>query len=245
MSLAQNPHPSADGPPPTAPGDSGTGAPLVVGVTGGIASGKSAIARLLEEAGFVRLDADAVARETTDLPEVRAALRQRFGELVPPLPHPLDRAALAEVAFGDPAARADLDALTHPAIRARLLSGLARAREAGRSAVLDVPLLLEGGLVDACDAVIFVDTPDDARRARAAARGWAPAELARREAAQLPLPVKRSRATAILDNSSTLQHAAQQVERLLQAWSVDRPASIALPGATEPDPHAAPSLPPT
>lgn len=245
MSLAENAHPSSGGPLPTPPGGSEPDLPLVVGVTGGIASGKSAIARLLEEAGFVRLDADAVARETTDLPEIRAALRQRFGELVPPLPHPMDRAALAEVAFGDPAARADLDALTHPAIRARLLAGLARARDAGRSVVLDVPLLLEGGLVATCDAVIFVDTPDEARRSRAAARGWTPSELARREAAQLPLPVKRSRATAILDNSSTLQHAARQVERLLEAWSVDRPASIAPPGATEPDPHAAPSPPPT
>ncbi len=230
MSLKENPHPSDAR--STAPGPRGAPEPaglppLVVGVTGGIASGKSAIARLFEAAGFVRLDADAVAREATDLPEVRAALRQRFGNLVPTLPHPLDRQALADVAFQDTEARADLDALTHPAIRGRLLEGLAEARAAGRPVVLDVPLLLEGGLVAHCDAVVFVDTPDAARLARAAERGWSEGELARRESAQLPLPVKRSRATATIDNSSTLSQAAQQVERLLRSWSRVRPAAPA------------------
>jgi dephospho-CoA kinase len=225
MSLAENPHPSGSAPDPRFPVGSRPSPTLVIGVTGGIASGKSAVARLFEQAGLVRLDADAVARQTTDLPAIRAGLRQRFGEIVPPLPLPLDRAALASIAFRDPDARADLDALTHPAIRAHLLAGLAAARDAGRSVVLDVPLLLEGGLAAHCDAVVFVETPDAVRLERAAARGWDDGELARREAAQLPLPVKRSRATATIDNSSTLLHAAQQVERLLQSWTDTRPRS--------------------
>jgi dephospho-CoA kinase len=244
MSLAENAHPSEDAPVSAPSGGLEPPPPLVIGVIGGIASGKSAVAGLFEAAGLVRLDADAAARQATDRPEVRAGLRQRFGRIVPALPEPLDRTALAAVVFRDPEARADLDALTHPAIRARLLSGLAEAREAGRDVALDVPLLLEGGLVSRCDEVVFVDTPDDIRHARAAGRGWAPDELARREAAQLPLPVKRARATATIDNSSTLEHAAQQVERLMQAFRAARQNSPQRPDPAEPPPQAAPLPPP-
>lgn len=245
MSLAENAHPSGDTPgsQPSNRSDRRL-PPLVIGITGGIASGKSAVAALFEDCGLVRLDADAVAREATDRPEVRAGLRQRFGAIVPPLPEPLDRAALAKAAFGDPEARADLDALTHPAIRAKLLAGLAEAQAAGRSVILDVPLLLEGGLVSRCDEVVFVDTPDATRDARARARGWEPDELTRREAAQLPLPVKRARATATIDNSSTLEHAARQVERLLQSFRAARRPSPERPDPAGPAPHAAP-LPPS
>lgn len=197
--------------------------PVVVGLVGGVASGKSAVARLFEEAGLERIDADAEARRVVERPEVRAGIRARFGDTFFATDGALDRAALANTVFSDPDARADLEALTHPAIRAEIVRRLDAARAGGRSVVLDVPLLLEGGLVERCDAVVFVDAPDDARKQRAATRGWNEEEFLRREASQMALAVKKSRSTATIDNSGSLERARAQVTRLLQEWGRRRP----------------------
>src|SRR5690606_21752583 len=131
----------------------------------------------------------------------------------------LDRPALASIVFADPAARADLEAITHPGIRAAIVDALERALAAGRSVVLDVPLLVEGGLVDRCDEVVFVDVPRGERLRRAQSRGWTAAEFARREAAQAPIRMKKARATATIRNTGSLDRTRERVARLAADWA--------------------------
>ena len=150
---------------------------IVIGLTGGIASGKSYVAGRLAERGAVVLDADRHAQAALDEPRIRDAIVARWGEEVLDGAGRLDRQALASRVFGDAveteANRRFLEGLVHPFVRARLREELSAAREAGApAAVLDVPLLLEVGWAEECDAVIFVDTPTVQRAARAAERGW-------------------------------------------------------------------------
>ncbi len=194
---------------------------LVLGVLGGIASGKSAVARLLAGPDGVVIDADRLARDVLDSVSVRAEVARALGaDLLQP-DGGLDRARLARRVFDDPAARRQLESLTHPRVRARVRGLLDEARARGvPRIVLDVPLLLENdgqhGLVAECDALVFVDADVRAREARAqASRGWAAGEVARREAAQMPLETKRARADHVLRNAGDLAELELDVARLL------------------------------
>jgi dephospho-CoA kinase len=166
------------------------------------------------------VDADALAREVLESAEVRAELLLRFGADVAPPGRPVDRARLAQVVFGDSEARHALEGLTHPRVRARVRGLLDEARRSGVPwIVLDVPLLLENdaqhGLVRECDVLVFVDADELAREARARqSRGWAAGEVARREAAQMPLARKRARADFVLVNSGDLAGLARDVDDL-------------------------------
>jgi len=195
--------------------------PFVIGILGGIASGKSSVARGLAGADGLLIDADAIAREVLESDEVRAELRQAFGPAILLPDGTPDRAELARRVFSRPAERARLESFTHPRIRARirtLLEG-ARARRTPR-VVLDVPLLLENqaahGLTEECHELLFVDSDAPARERRAAAsRGWEPGEVARREAQQLPLEDKRARAHFVISNRGSLEELETQVLRYL------------------------------
>ncbi|MEO1497125.1 MAG: dephospho-CoA kinase [Planctomycetota bacterium] len=170
----------------------------IIGLTGGIASGKSFVARLFAEHGAVVLDADRHAHAALAEAEVVRQLTDRFGDAIVDQAGALIRGEVAKRVFGDdPRSIADrefLESLVHPLVRERLRADLAKARTAGVSlAVLDIPLLYESGWADECDAVVFVETAESVRQARAADRGWKPAELARREAAQLAVAEKRNR----------------------------------------------------
>lgn len=198
---------------------------LLLGVLGGIASGKSEVARLLAGPDGRVLDADRLAHEALEQPEVRAWLRQRFGPAVVPGER-VDRAALAASVFSDVSARRELEAQVHPRVRAALRAGVETAREAGvPRVVLDVPLLLENeaehGLAALCDALVFVDADAKVRDARAVARrGWASGELERREALQLPLATKRDRADFVIRNEGDLDELRAAVGRVLEALAV-------------------------
>ncbi len=194
-------------------------APPVIGVVGGVASGKSTVARLLEQWGAVRLDADRVAKEALDEPHVRQALLDRFGKTILTEEGSIDRAALGRLVFDvDEAAanRAFLERLTHPIVRRKLLAQLEqlRADDELPAIVLDVPLLLEVGWNDLCDEVLFVDAPQAARRARAAARGWDERTWRQREAAQWPVERKREAADVVIDNGRD----TAALEATLRAW---------------------------
>ncbi len=193
---------------------------VVIGLLGGIGSGKSAVARLLARRGLLVLDADAEARVVTDLPAVRRALAERFGAELLDAAGNLDRALLAQRAFGDPAATADLNAIVHPHVRARLQALLDAAGT--RPVVLDVPLLLESPLAAQVTCWVLVEASEEARDRRVAGRGWAPDERSRREARQAGLAAKRARADHVLENSGSLAHLEALVDTLLRQIGLSR-----------------------
>lgn len=190
--------------------------PVVVGIAGGIAAGKSAVADAFAAHGLLHVDADQIAREVTARPEVVEAIGRALGPGIVRPDGTLDRQATAARVFQDPEARAKLEALTHPRVRQAALDALAAAKAQGRSVLLDVPLLFERGLVDECDQVVFVHASDASRRARAATRGWAAGELERREAAQLSLAEKRARSDFAIDNDGALDATRAQVADVLR-----------------------------
>jgi len=197
------------------------GRSLVIGLVGGVASGKSAVARLLAERGFEVLDADRLASERLEQPDLRPALRELFGPEVEGPGGKLDRRQIAAVVFRDAERRARLEALVHPQVRAALVERLHAARASGARVVLDVPLLLERGLIDECDVVILVDVPDEMRLARALARGLSEEDWRQREAAQAPLARKRERADHVLDSSKSLAEARRGLDHILQQLGVE------------------------
>lgn len=185
----------------------------VLGLLGGVASGKSTVATLLARRGWLHLDADALARQVVEQPAVRAALAERFGPEIFDAGGRLDRARLARLAFTDPAATAELNAIVHPPVRAALTAALAAAGD--RPVVLDVPLLLGSPLAEAVDTWVLVEAAEGAREARAAARGWPAGERQRREALQASLADKRRRAGRVLENSGTIEDLERRLEALL------------------------------
>lgn len=189
-----------------------------LGLTGSIGAGKSTVARLLRERGFTVLDADAVAHEVSSWPEVRAEVERAFGpDYV--TERALNRPALAALVFREPARRAQLNAIIHPRVRARM-----RALEeaaGGEWVVQDVPLLFESGLDAQMDATLLVDAPLELRVARVTARdALSPAQVLARDAAQLPSAEKRRRASFTLDNGGDLPQLALQLDKALDTLGV-------------------------
>jgi len=187
----------------------------ILGVVGGIASGKSVVARHFESLGAARLDADVAGHEVLEEPEVKATLASLWGPGVLDATGRVDRAAVGKIVFAGTEEAEDakrfLEQLTHPRIADRLQSELKAAEQRQcRAAVLDAALMIEAGWDRLCDHLVFVETPWEQRLQRARGRGWTEAELRRREASQLPLEVKRARADSIIDNSGTLGETQEQ-----------------------------------
>jgi dephospho-CoA kinase len=178
----------------------------VIGIAGGIGSGKSAVARVLGDLGCVVSDSDTEAKALLDDPEVRGLLVTRWGGGVVGREGLADRGAIAKIVFGDDAERAWLESVIHPRLHGRRAALLAEAEAAGAEGfVIDAPLLFEAGLTGECDAVIFVDSPRSERLRRVGeARGWDEAELDRREKAQMPLDDKRQRSEYLVRNAGDL-----------------------------------------
>ncbi len=203
--------------------------PLRVGLTGTIGAGKSTVARQLAELGASVIDADALAREATEDPGVLARIARELGaDLVVAGPRgpELDRSATAARVFGDPEALARLNGIVHPWVRQRaaeLMAALERSPAPPAAIVHDVPLLFEAGLEGDYDVVVVVDAPPDVRAERLAARsGLSAAEVARREAAQMPAHEKVARADHVLVNAGDLSELRAQVARLWRAITSPR-----------------------
>jgi dephospho-CoA kinase len=189
----------------------------VIGLVGGVASGKSLVARQLVELGAGWLDADRAGHEVLELEEVKQAIRGRWGDEVFAPDGRVSRPAIGRRVFGDStdavADRRFLERLTHPRIGEIMGRQAATLEEEGKQAlVLDAPLLMEAGWDEFCDKTLFVDCPREVRLQRARGRGWSDAEFAAREAAQESLDVKRKRADVVLDNSGSPESTREQVE---------------------------------
>ena len=193
----------------------------VVGLTGGIASGKSTVRELFRGLGAPVLDADAFAREAVapGSPTLEK-VAQRFPGVVDAEGN-LDRTALGTRVFSDPAERAALDGLVHPRVRALFRDAVSQLEAAGAKIVLyDVPLLFETGLEAEMDPVIVVTIPEAVQLERLRARnGLTEAEALARIRSQLPLSEKARRASHRIDNSGTRQETERQVREIWRALS--------------------------
>lgn len=188
---------------------------LSVALTGGIASGKSTVARMLARHGAVLIDSDVLAREVVEpgTPAL-AAIVERFGAAVVDGSGALDRARLGELVFADDQARADLNAITHPAVRARRAE-LAAAAPADAIVVSVIPLLVESGLAGAFDGVVVVDLPRAEQLARLMTRNDLDPDQARaRLAAQASRAERLAVADWVIDNSGNRDQLAAQVDAL-------------------------------
>ena len=200
---------------------------LILGLAGGIGSGKSAVAAILGELGFVISDSDAGAREVLGRPDVIEELVAAFGRAALGNDGAPDRRVIADAVFGDESARRTLESIIHPRLHQARAALIARTRDEGaRGVVIDAPLLFEAGVDAECDAVMFVDTPRPERLRRVSEdRGWSKAELDRREAAQLPLEEKRAKSDAVIANDGNLDSLKKRVRAALEALErrTDRP----------------------
>jgi dephospho-CoA kinase len=191
----------------------------VLGLIGGIGSGKSRVAALLSERGARVLSGDQAGHEALQQPEVRARVIERWGTDVLDAAGEVDRRRLAQQVFGDPAELRALEALVWPWIGQRLREQIEAARADPKVALvlLDAAVLLEAGWNDVCDWIVYVHAPRAVRLRRLAEqRGWSEKEVAAREQAQLSLTDKARRADFALDNSGSPEALARQVDDLLR-----------------------------
>ena len=209
--------------PPTGPWKHG--ALPVIGLIGGIGSGKSLAAGLLAERGAFVIDADTVGHALLNQRPVRELVIAKFGEgiLAPSeddQPGPvIDRRALGAIVFSDPEALRALEAILHPRMRDTFARAIARTVRRGRASavVLDAAILLEAGWDRLCDRILFIDVSRDCRLARLQQqRGWTEDVLDARERAQWPLEPKRTRADAVVSNEGSPEELAEGLGR---AWT--------------------------
>lgn len=189
---------------------------LLVGLTGGIGTGKSTVARMLEKRGAVVFDADVLARQAVapGTPGFDKVV-ERFGPNVLAPGGGLDREALASIVFSDPAARRDLEGIVHPEVRRMFAEGCEEYRDSDRAVVFSAPLLVETGMHTAFDLLIVVSAPVATQIERLMrGRGMAERDVQARIAAQLPLEAKAEVADVLVGNEGTLEDLEGRVERV-------------------------------
>lgn len=191
--------------------------PIVIGLSGGVGSGKSAVASILAEFGCVVIDSDRRAKATLELPEVRDRLVSWWGDRVLDDKGDIDRPAVAAIIFNDSVQRRRLENLIHPILASTRMEIISEAGRSGATAVvIDAPLLYEAGLDKICTAVIYIDTPRPRRvRQVLESRGWAQEEMDRREQAQTPLHKKRKMSQYVITNASTPDDLSKATRRIL------------------------------
>ena len=189
---------------------------LLVGLTGGIGSGKSTVARMLEERGAVVFDADLLAREAVEPGTPgHAAVIERFGADVLAPGGALDREALASIVFADPSARRDLEQIVHPEVRRLFAEGSEAYRDTDRIVVFSAPLLVETGMHTAFEILVVVSATVVTQIERLMRqRGMSEAAIRARIDAQAPLEDKAAVADFLVDNGGTIAELENQVERL-------------------------------
>ena len=195
----------------------------LIGIAGGIASGKSFVSEHLKRQGATVVSADEAAHEVLKLEEVKHEARKRWGDAIFAADGQIDRQALGRIVFAPPpdgpVQRKYLEQLTHPRIGEIIRRKLAELAEQATATaiVLDVPLLFESGWNKICDKIVFVDAPRSVRQSRAIERGWTREEFAGRETTQQSPETKRELADVVIDNSASRESAQAQVERFWQS----------------------------
>jgi dephospho-CoA kinase len=191
---------------------------LHVGLTGNIASGKSTVARLLQQAGATIIDADVLARTAVERGQpAHRAIVERWGDRILQPDGELDREALRELVFADPAELEALNGIVHPEVGRLREEALAEARARDDQMVVsDIPLLFERHLVDEFDVVVLVDAPRELRLERLVReRNLPTTDAMNMIAAQMPAELKRARVDHVIDNAGTM---AELESRVAEVW---------------------------
>ena len=190
---------------------------LLVGLTGGIGSGKSSVSSRLAARGAVVIDADAIVREVqAPGTPVLAAMIERFGPQILQADGTLDRQAVADIVFTDSAALADLNAIVHPAVSAEIARRLEAEAATDHVVILDVPLLVESGRSDLAGMIVVDLDPDVAVERLVAHRGFSPEDARARIARQASREERLAKADVVIDNSGGLDDLDGEVDR---AWT--------------------------
>lgn len=186
--------------------------PLTIGLTGGIAAGKSAALAAFGRLGAATLSSDAVVHELLDSEPLRGRLAERWGAEVAP-GGAVDRARIGEIVFADAEQLTWLEQQVHPLVGERIAAWLNGLPAGADVAVIEVPLLFESGMEGAFDTTVAIVTADEVRRERAAARGHALVD--EREARQLPQDEKAERAAHVIANDGSVEDLEQALSALL------------------------------
>lgn len=194
---------------------------ITIGLVGGVASGKSAVAYEFQKLGAFVLNGDRIGHEVLNTPEVCAELVGKWGDQIV-AENGLNRSVLAQLVF-EHTDRADnlkfLESVTHPRIRSVLEERLGKLEELNRYSVcvVDAAVMMKTGWDELCDRIVFVEVPEDLRRKRAVLRGMSEEQFLAREAQQIPVEEKKRRADDVIDNSGPPQATLEQVKTLMNS----------------------------
>lgn len=204
---------------PEARGD----AMIEIGLTGGIASGKSTVSRMIRDSGIALIDADVFAREVVEPGEdAYSQVVSHFGEGILHGDGTLDRKKLGAIIFNDEKERSVLNGIVHPAVRKKMNDQKAAYRDEGREAVvLDIPLLFESKLTETVDRILLVYVSEDVQVKRLMERdGSTKEEAMSRIRSQIPLSEKRPHADAVIDNNGTTEETEKQLFETFKQWDL-------------------------
>ena len=195
--------------------------PKIIGITGGISSGKSTVARMLASLGAELIDADEMCHRLILIKEVKDKIIERFGNTIQDIYGKIDRSRLAKIVFQDKNCLDDLCNILHPIVIEQIRSRVAEIENRGRrrAIVIDAALLEESDLSLMCDFIIFVNTGRDHRVNRGKiSRHWQDGELERRERFQMTLEDKRKKADYVIDNNFTEENTFRQIKEFWQLY---------------------------
>ena len=187
----------------------------VIGITGGIASGKSTIAEMLDSLGADLIDADKICHELINTNDIAHEITKRWGSHLQDNNGKIKRDALAEIVFSDKKAVSALNSIIHPKAIEQIRSKIAKlhAKAATTAIVLDAALLVESKLIDICDIVLFIDTEKNGCVSRVQnSRKWPLDEIAKREKFQDLIPHKREKSDVIINNNNSKENTLNQVK---------------------------------
>ena len=195
---------------------------LTIGLTGGIASGKSTVTKMIRGLGIPVIDADQVARDVVKVgEEAYEQIIKTFGQDILQENGEIDRAKLGAIVFYNEQERKKLNAIVHPAVRRRMLAEKeAYVQKGAKTIVLDIPLLFESELTHLIDKIIVVYVDDDIQLERLMKRnGFSEEEALARIRSQMPLHEKVKKADAVINNNGTIEETKQQLFQILKEWN--------------------------